>query len=206
MLKEERQYYSDLVSFIIGVDEAGRGPLAGPVCAAAVLFPPDFECEDINDSKQLSAKKRENLFRMIEDNSLDFGIAMASVEEIDTLNIYEATKVAMKRAIAQIKHPYQLILTDAMPLKDLSSPVIPIIKGDAKCLNIAGASILAKVTRDNYMLELEHTYPMFSFSKHKGYGTKAHMEELNKNGPIEGVHRQSFAPVAHFKETQLKLF
>ncbi len=206
MLKEERQYYSDLVSFIIGVDEAGRGPLAGPVCAAAVLFPPDFECEDINDSKQLSAKKRENLFRMVEDNSLGFGIAMASVEEIDTLNIYEATKVAMKRAIAQIKHPYQLILTDAMPLKDLSSPVIPIIKGDAKCLNIAGASILAKVTRDNYMVELEHTYPMFSFSKHKGYGTKAHMEELNKNGPIEGVHRQSFAPVAHFKETQLKLF
>lgn len=206
MLNKEREYYSNVVSFIVGVDEAGRGPLAGPVCAAAVVFPPGFESEEINDSKQLSAKKRDNLFRLVQDNALGYGIAMASVGEIDTLNIYEATKVAMKRAIAQINHRYQLILTDAMPLKDLSAPVIPIIKGDAKCLNIAGASILAKVTRDNYMVELEHTYPMFSFSKHKGYGTKAHMEELSKNGPIDGVHRQSFAPVAHCKEIQLKLF
>lgn len=206
MLNKEKEYYTESISFIVGVDEAGRGPLAGPVCAAAVLFPKDFECEDINDSKQLSAKKRENLFQLIKDNALGFGIAMATPDEIDTLNIYEATKVAMGRAISQIKQPYQLILTDAMPLQGFNVPVVPIIKGDAQCLNIAGASILAKVTRDRYMVELEQTYPMFSFSKHKGYGTKAHMKELSENGPIEGVHRKSFAPVAHYKEIQLKLF
>lgn len=206
MLTKEREYYSDKVNFIVGVDEAGRGPLAGPVCAAAVLFPKDFECELINDSKQLTEKKRESLYRFVEDNALGFGIAMVSAEEIDKLNIYEATKVAMKHAISEIKHSYDLILTDAMPLKDLPAPVIPIIKGDAKCLNIAAASILAKVTRDRYMVQLEQTYPMFSFSKHKGYGTKAHMDELSEHGPIEGVHRKSFAPVANWKQKQLKLF
>ena len=206
MLDKEREYYSDEVSFIVGVDEAGRGPLAGPVCAAAVLFPKDFVCEEINDSKQLSGKKRESLYRFVEDNALGFGIAMVSAEEIDQLNIYEATKAAMKHAISEIRHRYDLILTDAMPLKGLPAPVVPIIKGDAKCLNIAAASILAKVTRDRYMVQLEQTYPMFSFSKHKGYGTKAHLDELAENGPIEGVHRKSFAPVAHWKEKQLKLF
>ncbi len=206
MLDKEREYYSDEVSFIVGVDEAGRGPLAGPVCAAAVLFPKDFVCEEINDSKQLSGKKRESLYRFVEDNALGFGIAMVSADEIDQLNIYEATKVAMKHAISEIRHHYDLILTDAMPLKGLPAPVVPIIKGDAKCLNIAAASILAKVTRDRYMVQLEQTYPMFSFSKHKGYGTKAHLDELAEHGPIEGVHRKSFAPVAHWKEKQLKLF
>lgn len=206
MLNKEKEYYSDEVRFIAGTDEAGRGPLAGPVCAAAVVFPPDFICEEINDSKQLTMKKRESLFRMIEENSLGFGIAMVSAPDIDRLNIYEATKVAMKHALSEIKHPYQLVVSDAMPLKDFSVPVVPIIKGDAQCLNIAAASILAKVTRDRYMVQLESLYPMFSFSKHKGYGTKAHLEELAKNGPIEGIHRKSFAPVAHYKEIQLKLF
>ncbi len=206
MLDKEREYYSDDVNFIVGVDEAGRGPLAGPVCAAAVLFPKDFSCAEINDSKQLSAKQRESLYRFVEDNALGFGIAMVSAKEIDELNIYEATKVAMRHAISEIKHPFDLILTDAMPLKNLPAPVIPIIKGDAKCLNIAAASILAKVTRDRYMIQLERTYPMFSFSKHKGYGTKAHMDELAQNGPIPDVHRKSFAPVANWKQKQLKLF
>lgn len=206
MLTKEKEFYTDEIRFIAGTDEAGRGPLAGPVCAAAVLFPPDFSCEAINDSKQLTMKKRESLYRMIEDNALGFGIAMVSAPEIDALNIYEATKVAMKHAISEIRHPYQLILSDAMPLNGLQAPVVPIIKGDAQCLNIAAASILAKVTRDRYMVKLENLYPMFSFSKHKGYGTKAHLEELAKNGPIEGVHRKSFAPVAHYKEIQLKLF
>lgn len=206
MLDKEREFYSDEVNFIVGVDEAGRGPLAGPVCAAAVLFPKDFVCEEINDSKQLSGKKRESLYRFVEDNALGFGIAMVSAEEIDQLNIYEATKVAMRHAISEIRHHYDLILTDAMPLKGLPAPVVPIIKGDAKCLNIAAASILAKVTRDRYMVQLEQAYPMFSFSKHKGYGTKAHLDELAEHGPIEGVHRKSFAPVAHWKEKQLKLF
>lgn len=206
MLVKEREYYSDEIRFIAGTDEAGRGPLAGPVCAAAVVFPPEFRCEEINDSKQLTMKKRESLFRMIEENSLGFGIAMVSASDIDRLNIYEATKVAMKHALSEIRHPFQLILSDAMPLNDLAVPVVPIIKGDAQCLNIAAASILAKVTRDRYMIQLESLYPMFSFSKHKGYGTKAHLEELAKNGPIEGVHRKSFAPVAHYKDVQLKLF
>ena len=206
MLKKEKEFYTEEVRFIVGTDEAGRGPLAGPVCAAAVLFPPEVSCEEINDSKQLTMKKRESLYRMIEENALGFGIAMVSAPDIDRLNIYEATKVAMKHAISEIRHPYQLILSDAMPLSDLPAPVVPIIKGDAQCLNIAAASILAKVTRDRYMVQLENLYPMFSFSKHKGYGTKAHLEELAKNGPIEGIHRKSFAPVAHYKDIQLKLF
>ena len=206
MLKKEKEFYTEEVRFIVGTDEAGRGPLAGPVCAAAVLFPPEFSCEEINDSKQLTMRKRESLYRMIEENALGFGIAMVSAPDIDRLNIYEATKVAMKHAISEIRHPYQLILSDAMPLSDLPAPVVPIIKGDAQCLNIAAASILAKVTLDRYMVQLENLYPMFSFSKHKGYGTKAHLEELAKNGPIEGIHRKSFAPVAHYKDIQLKLF
>ena len=206
MLKKEKEFYTEEVRFIVGTDEAGRGPLAGPVCAAAVLFPPEFSCEEINDSKQLTMRKRESLYRMIEENALGFGIAMVSAPDIDRLNIYEATKVAMKHAISEIHHPYHLILSDAMPLSDLPAPVVPIIKGDAQCLNIAAASILAKVTRDRYMVQLENLYPMFSFSKHKGYGTKAHLEELAKNGPIEGIHRKSFAPVAHYKDIQLKLF
>ena len=206
MLKKEKEFYTEEVRFIVGTDEAGRGPLAGPVCAAAVLFPPEFSCEEINDSKQLTMRKRESLYRMIEENALGFGIAMVSAPDIDRLNIYEATKVAMKHAISESHHPDQLILSDAMPLSDLPAPVVPIIKGDAQCLNIAAASILAKVTRDRYMVQLENLYPMFSFSKHKGYGTKAHLEELAKNGPIEGIHRKSFAPVAHYKDIQLKLF
>ena len=206
MLTFERQFYSDTVSHIVGIDEAGRGPLAGPVVAAAVVFPPDYQNPLINDSKQLTAKKRMALFEEIKSNALSYGIAFASAEEIDTLNIYEATKVAMKRALAQIACPYELILTDAMPFKDLPVPVIPVIKGDAKALNIAGASILAKVTRDLYMEELERQFPAFSFGTHKGYGTKAHMEELAENGPIDGVHRKSFKPVAAFFQKQLTLF
>ena len=206
MLDLERSYYSDIVTAIVGVDEAGRGPLAGPVCAAACVFPPDFVSEEINDSKQLTAKKRDALFELVKQNALGYGIAFAWPDEIDHLNIYMATQKAMKEAIAQIKVPYQLILTDAMPLKNLGVDVVPIIKGDAKALNIAGASILAKVTRDRYMDELEKQYPQFKFSLHKGYGTKLHMEELKKYGPIEGVHRKSFAPVKAFYVEQLKLF
>ena len=206
MLDFERSFYSDKVTAIVGVDEAGRGPLAGPVCAAACIFPPEFVSEEINDSKQLTAKKRDALFELVKKNALDYGIAFAWPDEIDRLNIYAATQKAMKEAIAQLKVPYQLILTDAMPLKGLPAEVVPIIKGDAKALNIAGASILAKVTRDRYMEELEKKYPNFKFSVHKGYGTKLHMEELKQYGPIEGVHRKSYAPVKAFYVEQLKLF
>ena len=206
MLRFERQFYSEEVKHIVGVDEAGRGPLAGPVVAAAVVFPPSFRNADIDDSKKLTAKKRMELFELIKKKALGYGIAFASAQEIDELNIYAATKLAMRRAIEQIKVPYELILTDAMPFKDLPAPTIPVIKGDAKALNIAAASILAKVTRDLYMDELQKQYPAFSFSDHKGYGTKAHMEELEKNGPIEGVHRKSYKPVAKFYVEQLTLF
>ena len=206
MLKFERSYYSDEITAIVGVDEAGRGPLAGPVVAAAVIFPQSYKNADIDDSKKLSAKKRMKLFEEIKQHALSYGIAFASAEEIDEYNIYAATKLAMKRAIDQLQVPYQLILTDAMPFEDLPAPVVPVIKGDAKALNIAAASILAKVTRDLYMDELQEKYPNFSFGVHKGYGTKAHMEELAEYGPIPGVHRKSFKPVAKFFLEQLTLF
>ena len=206
MLKFEREFYSNEITAIVGVDEAGRGPLAGPVVAAAVVFPPSYKNADIDDSKKLTAKKRLALFEEIKKHALGYGIAFASAEEIDELNIYAATKLAMKRAIEQIQVPYQLILTDAMPFEDLPVPVVPVIKGDAKALNIAAASILAKVTRDAYMDQLQEQYPDFSFGVHKGYGTKAHMEELAAHGPIIGVHRKSFKPVAKYYLEQLTLF
>ena len=206
MLKLEKKYYDKDVTAIVGVDEAGRGPLAGPVCAAAVVFPKGYKNPLIDDSKKLTEKKREALYEEIIEHALGYGIAFATPEEIDTLNIYMATQKAMKEAISQIKVPYQLILTDAMPLKGLSVPVVPIIKGDAQALNIAAASILAKVTRDRYMKELEEQYPNFKFSVHKGYGTKRHLDELEEFGPIEGVHRKSFAPVAKYYSKQMTLF
>ena len=206
MLDYQNRFYSKKVKAIVGVDEAGRGPLAGPVVAAAVILPKSFKSEEINDSKQLSEKKREALFNLIKEKALAYGIAFVSADDIDKYNIREATKIAMKQAIDQIGIPYQLILTDAMPLADTKAPVVDIIKGDAKCLNIAAASILAKVSRDRYMKELEKEYPNFSFSIHKGYGTKLHMEELEKNGPIEHIHRKSFAPVRKFFVQQLTIF
>ncbi len=205
MLNEEENYYNELVTSIVGVDEAGRGPLAGPVCAAACVLPREYKNESINDSKKLSEKKREELFQEIKSVALGYGICFVSAEEIDKYNIYEATKIAMKGAISQIKTPYQLVLTDAMKL-DLNVKVIPLIKGDARCQNIAAASILAKVSRDHLMVELEKEYPDFKFSLHKGYGTKLHLEELEKHGPIKGVHRFSYAPVKNCFVKQLKLF
>lgn len=205
MLKKEREFYSDTVKLIVGVDEAGRGPLAGPVYAAAVVFPPSFKNEDINDSKKLSEKKREELFDLIKKEALGYGIASLSAKEIDEYNIYQATKIAMKKAISQIKVPFDLVITDAMPLK-LEKPVFPMVKGDAQCLNVAAASILAKVSRDRYMEELDKTYPEYGFAKHKGYGTALHMDAIKKYGPIEGVHRKSFAPIAAYYKEQLKLF
>jgi ribonuclease HII len=206
MLDYEDQFYSGTVTAIVGVDEAGRGPLAGPVFAAAVILPPGYHNEDINDSKQLSAKKRDKLFDTIKEVALSYGIASVSADEIDKYNIYEATKICMRKAIAQLKIPYQMIITDCMPLSGYNVPLLPLVKGDAKCENIAAASILAKVSRDRYMEELEKKYPNFHFGKHKGYGTKLHMDELKEFGPIEGIHRKSFAPVRAFYEVQLKLF
>ncbi len=205
MLNKEREYYSESVKLIAGVDEAGRGPLAGPVVAAAVIFPPSYQNEDINDSKKLSEKKREELYEEIKKNAIAYGIAFVSAEEIDRINIYEATKVAMKEALKQLNGKYDLIITDAMKL-DMDKPVVALVKGDAKCLNVAGASILAKVTRDRYLKELDEKYPEYKFAKHKGYGTKDHLEALKAYGPIEGVHRKSFRPVREIFLEQMKLF
>ncbi len=205
MLNKETEFYSKTVRLIAGVDEAGRGPLAGPVVAAAVVFPPSYQNEDINDSKQLTAKKRDELFEEIKKNAIAYGIASVSAERIDEINIYEATKEAMRDAIKQLKGQYDLIITDAMKLS-LDKPVIALIKGDAQCLNVAAASILAKVTRDRYMEDLDKKYPEYKFAKHKGYGTKDHLEALKEHGPIEGVHRKSFRPVKEFYIEQLKLF
>lgn len=206
MPKLDFSYYSDKVSFIVGVDEAGRGPLAGPVVAGAVIFPSDYYNEKINDSKQLNEKQREELYDEIISNALSYGIGIVEADEIDEINIYEAARKAMKIAISKLNHEYQLILTDAMPIQGMGVDVIPIIKGDAKCQCIAAASIIAKVTRDKMMTELETKYPNFKFSLHKGYGTKLHLEELDKYGPIEHIHRKTYKPVRKYFVEQLKLF
>ncbi len=205
MLTKEKEFYSKTVRLIAGVDEAGRGPLAGPVFAAAVVFPPDYENPDIDDSKKLTAKKREALFEEIKAHALGYGIASVPAEEIDAVNIYQATKKAMRMALSQIKTKYDLIITDAMPLA-MDVPVIAMVKGDAQCLNIAAASILAKVSRDHYLEELDKQYPQYGFAKHKGYGTAEHLAAIDQYGPIPGVHRKSFKPVAAYYQRQLTLF
>ena len=185
---------------LVGIDEAGRGPLAGPVVIAGVVFPMGFDDPRINDSKQLSEKKREELYSVIIDNALYYEILVVSNEEIDASNIYAVTKEAMGKIALAL--PVNYVLTDAMPL-DMEKHVTSIIKGDAKSISIAAASILAKVTRDRIMKEYDALYPEYNFKKHKGYGTKEHLEALNTYGPCP-IHRKSFAPV--FQAMQPKLF
>ncbi len=205
MLEKEKEFYSENVRYIVGIDEAGRGPLAGPVFAAAVLFDPSYTNEEINDSKKLSEKKREELFLEIKEHALAYGIASISADEIDEINIYEATKKCMLTALSKLNVPYDMVITDAMKLK-IDKPLLAMVKGDAQCLNVAAASILAKVSRDHYMEELDKRYPEYGFAKHKGYGTKFHMDALKKYGPIEHVHRKSYAPIKQFYVEQIKLF
>lgn len=205
-LDYQNQFYSDSINLIVGVDEAGRGPLAGPVVAAAVIFPRAYINKDINDSKQLSEKKREELFDVIKKDAIAVGVGIVDAETIDRINIYEATKVAMKQAINNLKHDFDLILTDAMKLKNFKVPVIDIIKGDAKALPIAAASIIAKVTRDHIMKDLAKKYPEYGFEVHKGYGTKKHLEALDKYGPIKSIHRFSYKPVYRCAHKQISLF
>lgn len=178
-------------SLICGVDEAGRGPLAGPVCAAAVILPQGWCPEDLNDSKKLSEKKRELLFPQIEEHALDYGIAFATVEEIETMNILRATFLAMNRAIDRLKQTPDLALIDGNRNRDIKVPSRCVIGGDGKVASIAAASILAKVTRDRLMLSLSEQYPEYGFEKHKGYGTKAHYDAIRKYGPCP-IHRLSF--------------
>ncbi len=179
-----------------GVDEAGRGPLAGPVCAAAVILPEGLILPGINDSKKLTEKKREALFDLICENAVAYGIAFATVEEIEEFNIKNAAYLAMDRAIALLRVKPALALVDGNDKNTLSVPSIKVIKGDALCASIAAASILAKVTRDRCMLELAREYPGYGFEKHKGYGTAAHYAALRQLGPSP-VHRPTFLRKMH---------
>ena len=187
----ERELHAEGIGLICGVDEAGRGPLAGPVCAAAVILPPETELPGLNDSKKLSEKKREQLFPEIQQIALAWSVAFASVEEIEERNILGATMLAMNRAIAGLSLTPDLALIDGNRNKEIEVPSRCVVHGDARCASIAAASILAKVSRDHLMLELAREYPQYGFEKHKGYGTKAHYAALREYGPCP-AHRPSF--------------
>ena len=184
------------VKYIAGVDEVGRGPLAGPVCAAAVILPQNAEIPWLNDSKKLSEKRREEVFDEIADCAVSFGVAFASVEEIEEFNILNATFMAMNRAIAELEPVPELAIIDGNNAAGVKFPNRTIIKGDGCCASIAAASVLAKVTRDRYMYDMDALYPEYGFAKHKGYGTAAHYEALRKYGPSP-IHRMSFLRKMH---------
>ncbi len=183
--------YDEGFEIVCGIDEAGRGPLAGPVCAAAVVLPRDLEIEGLNDSKKLSDKRRRVLFDEITAQAVTYGIAFATEQEIDEINILQATFLAMRRALAQLSIQPSIALIDGNRETDFGLPVRTIVKGDSLSANIAAASILAKVTRDDFMLEQAKLYPEYGFDIHKGYGTKAHYEALRKYGPCP-IHRRTF--------------
>lgn len=187
----EHACFADGCSVICGVDEAGRGPLAGPVCAAAVILPPDLDIPGLNDSKKLTDKKRRELYDVILDKAVSYGIALVDEITIDEINILQATFLAMERAVAQLSVCPDLALVDGNRAPALPVPVKTVIKGDSLSASIAAASILAKVTRDRLMEELDETYPAYGFAVHKGYGTKRHYEALAEFGPSL-VHRMTF--------------
>ena len=195
LYKYEKLLWSSGYKYVAGCDEAGRGPLFGPVVAAAVILPKDFVLEGLNDSKKLTEKKREKYYPIIMEKALAVGISIVSSKEIDEINIYEASRQAMLRAIDNMKLKPDYIITDAMPLDGFTSiPHESIIKGDAKSITIAAASVIAKVTRDHIMYEEDKKHPEYLFSKHKGYPTKKHIELLNKYGIIYG-YRLTYGPV-----------
>ena len=191
----ENELYDKGINYIGGVDEVGRGPLIGPVVASCVVLPKDFVLEGLTDSKQLSEKKRDKFYDYIIEHALAYGIGFVSSEEIDEINIYEASRKAMLIAIAKVREQINLehVLIDAMPI-NIDIPTTSIIKGDAKSISIAAASVVAKVTRDKMMYELDEKYPMYGFASHKGYPTKKHIEAIHKYGLIEG-YRKSYGPV-----------
>lgn len=192
----ENEIYAGGVKLLCGVDEAGRGPLAGPVCAAAVILPQNCEIQGLNDSKKLTEKKREALFDVICASAVSYGIAFATVEEIEEYNILGATFMAMNRAIAMLDPVPELALIDGNRNTGIEIPSRCVIGGDGKCADIAAASVLAKVTRDRYMLQMAELYPQYGFEKHKGYGTKAHYEAIRAYGPSP-IHRPSFLRKMH---------
>ena len=174
-----------------GIDEAGRGPLAGPVAAGAVILPADHDILYLNDSKKLSAKKRDMLFDQIKEEAIAWAVGIVEPARIDEINILQATYEAMRLAIRQLGTAPTVLVNDAVTIPGVEIPQIPVIKGDAKCISIAAASILAKVTRDRIMEEMDAQYPVYGFAKHKGYGTKEHMEAIRTYGPCP-IHRRSF--------------
>ena len=192
----ENEIIESGISPICGVDEAGRGPLAGPVCAAAVILPRGLVIDGLDDSKKLTEKKRDALFDVIREQAISYGIAFATVEEIETLNILNATYLAMNRAIGMLSVSPALALIDGNRNAGIELPSRCVIKGDSKCASIAAASILAKVTRDRYMYEMAEKYPQYGFDRHKGYGTAAHYAALREYGPSE-IHRMSFLKKMH---------
>ncbi len=196
----ENKLYKQGINYIGGVDEVGRGPLVGPVVAACCVLPKDFVLEGLTDSKKLSEKKRNVFFDYIKDNCICYGIGIVEPEIIDEVNIYQATKIAMKQAISKVEEQIDLehVLIDAMPL-DLDIPTTSIIKGDSKSISIAAASVLAKVTRDSMMYELDKKYPQYGYASHKGYPTKKHLEAIHKYGLIEG-YRKTYGPVREILE------
>lgn len=196
----EQEAHTEGFTRVCGIDEAGRGPLAGPVVAAAVILPAGYELPGLNDSKKLTAKKREALYEaLMADKTVQKCIAQATVEEIDELNILRATHLAMRRAAEGLPGGVDFCLIDGLPVPGFPLPSRSIVKGDARCLSIAAASILAKVWRDHYMQELHRQFPVYGFDRHAGYGTKAHMQAIREHGATIH-HRRTFAPV-----TQLEL-
>ena len=191
MWEIEDENFSEGFEIICGVDEAGRGPLAGPVCAAAVILPEHLQIPGLTDSKKLTDKKRRELFPIIQEQALAYGIGLASEQEIDEINILQATFLAMRRALDQLRVRPEIALIDGNRETDFGLPVKTVVKGDSLSANIAAASILAKVTRDNLMVELAEKYPEYGFEIHKGYGTKAHYEALRTYGPCP-IHRKTF--------------
>lgn len=189
MREYEKKY--DGCNYICGIDEAGRGPLAGPVVAGAVILPKDCTILYLNDSKKVSEKRREFLFEEIREKAIAYGVGTVSPERIDEINILQATYEAMRQAVSQLSVTPQVLLNDAVTIPQITIPQVPIIKGDAKSVSIAAASILAKVTRDHMMIEYDKLYPEYGFAKHKGYGTAAHIQAIRQYGPCP-IHRRTF--------------
>lgn len=198
MYEYEDELYEQGIKLIGGIDEVGRGPLIGPVVTACVVLPKDYVLEGLTDSKKLSEKKREKFYDILMKDAISIGIGIVDEKEIDKVNIYQATKEAMKEAVDNMKIKPEHILVDAMPL-ELDIPTTSIIKGDAKSITIAAASVIAKVTRDRMLDELDKIYPMYDLKYNKGYPTKKHLEAISKYG-ITKYHRLSYGPVAKYKD------
>lgn len=194
LLEYEKELYKQNISLIAGVDEVGRGPLCGPVVACACILPKNYELEGLNDSKKVSEKKREKLYDILINDAISYGIGIVSPKRIDEINILEASKEAMKLAIKELNPQPEHVLIDAVKL-NLDIPSTSIIKGDAKSASIAAASIIAKVTRDRMMVELDKKYPEYGYAKHKGYPTKAHIEAVKKFG-LKDFYRFTFSPIS----------